>query len=1262
MVKLSILCWNVKGLNTKTKRVKCLDFMRRHGVDVACITESHLKIEDVSRMQNKTYKVAASSSAGSKTKGSMIMIRRNLDLVIEKTLTCQNDLGVGRLSLICTSVQGKKIAFVSVYAPSVYDPSFFPWLSAELLAFSDYELIVAGDMNAVLDVKMDRSSQMASVAQQQASNDLKAFLTNLNLFDAWRSRHPDVRDYTFFSASHKTFSRIDHIFLSHCLNTAVDSCSILPMTISDHNPVVMEIDVGLKIRKSPRWRLNTTLLQNESFLTEFQAGLIDFLSINRESVDDPVLVWMATKGFIRNFSLSFSSHLNKVRTQKTNMLEQQCQLLEQQLKSNYSQSVEDSLMAVKVELNDLLRRKAEFLIHRVRQKYYFHGSRPSKLLALKLKHCQKYSSINSIRSSEKGLVFDPKEINNLFKSFYQDLYSSAGTFEMEGCHQFLDNLDIPCLEQTESEELGKPISLEELHVAVKSLTRGKTPGPDGIPPELLLQFWDSLGPVLLEAIQAAVDQGYFHDHMNTALISLLPKKGKDHTECGNYRPISLINSDLKLYSKVLASRLDNYMGKLIHLDQAGFMKGRLAADNVRRLLHVIYQSSHKADSPSAALSLDAEKAFDRIEWEYLWVVMDKFGLGRKFIDMVKVLYRNPSAVVCTNGLHSDSFSVFRGTRQGSPLSPALFLLSIEPLAQYFRQHQIITPVQIKGSRHVISLFADDIILYMSDMEKSLNTLLPVFDKFEAISGYKINWGKSALLPLNSKAQKVVIPSMIPLKSDLVYLGINVSTSLPEIVKFNYEKIFKDVQRDLANWSKISGSLQTRISVIKMNILPRINFISMMLPLPPPTDYWKRLDGVLHKFMWDGKHPKIRFSTLQRSKLHGGLSLPNFKLYHQAFQLRPLKTWLDPSSLTSWRQIEEALTHPSRLQDVLFSTLPRKKYIIEFGPIINYTMKNFRIVEKQAKCDIRAHTHTPLWNNHGLTSGKKSFQCQSWTSRGIHTLGDLYGVNGLMSFQELCQLYDIPKSSFFLYLQLRSALRAYGVPWESNIQIHPIIKKLLISPFRGFVTFSYQWLSEANYSNIQIQTKWERDLAANCLDWDAIWENVFSASKNPNHQLIQFKFCHRAYWTPIDRFHAKQSTSLNCSLCNKGIPGTFKHMVWDCEEVHSFWREVTFILSELLELDIPLQPSLLLLNDDSQIECTEKQRKVCLAGLTAAKKLIVQRWLPPHKLPIKNWLLYFQDIIMMELSTARIHGARVSTIQMWERSARVVADLLASHVQ
>lgn len=133
------------------------------------------------------------------------------------------------------------------------------------------------------------------------------------------------------------------------------------------------------------------------------------------------------------------------------------------------------------------------------------------------------------------------------------------------------------------------------------------------------------------------------------------------------------------------------MDKLIHKDQTGFMKGHLAADNIQRQIHVIYETQ-QLKTPCAILSLGAEKAFDRLEWQYLWTVLERFGLGKGFVDMIHVLYANPTAMMSTNGLHSNPFPIFRGTRQGCDLSPNLFVLSLEPLAQHLRENQLITPI------------------------------------------------------------------------------------------------------------------------------------------------------------------------------------------------------------------------------------------------------------------------------------------------------------------------------------------------------------------------------------------------------------------------------------------------------------------------------------------------------------------------------------------------------------------------------------------
>lgn len=167
-------------------------------------------------------------------------------------------------------------------------------------------------------------------------------------------------------------------------------------------------------------------------------------------------------------------------------------------------------------------------------------------------------------------------------------------------------------------------------------------------------------------------------------------------------------AELKVYAKVLATRVESYLNKLVHHDQTSFVKSRLAGVNIRRLLHVIHFSKD-IDDPCAVLSLDAEKAFDRLEWQYLWEVLARLGFGRGFIEMVKVLYSNPTTVVTVNNILSTPFPICRGSRQGCPLSPLLFVLSLEPLAQSIRQHPYIEPINFCNTHHHIYLIADDMI-------------------------------------------------------------------------------------------------------------------------------------------------------------------------------------------------------------------------------------------------------------------------------------------------------------------------------------------------------------------------------------------------------------------------------------------------------------------------------------------------------------------------------------------------------------------------
>ena len=497
-------------------------------------------------------------------------------------------------------------------------------------------------------------------------------------------------------------------------------------------------------------------------------------------------------------------------------------------------------------------------------------------------------------------------------------------------------------------------------------------------------------------------------------------------ECANYRPISLINADIKIFSKVLASRLETVIGKLISPDQSGFLKGRLAADNVRRLLHIL-SATGKIPRGCGLLFVDAQQAFDRLEFPYLWKVLEKFKFGERYINMIRTLYVNPSARVNVGGGFSELFDIRRGVRQGDPISPLIFNLSIEPMAQLIRSCVRISPITVGDTSHSISLYADDTLVYMADVQRSLPVVLEILNDFGYLSGYKVNLSKSALMLVNIDRSEVTIPPQLMVTDEVTYLGIKISPSLSTIAKTNYSLVSRKIEDDINRWKHLPSSVPARIAVVKMNILPRVNFISSMIPLAPPVGYWKRLDTLLRKYIWNGKKPAIKWSVLQYRKSGGGWTLPNFKLYHWSFVLRSLNVWLDNDNTTSWKGLEWELLNRVRTPDFLLMGISTRKCDLYYGPIFSSLLQVFRAVEKFVGYESKWCKSSPLWNNNNLLSDRRPFVNRNWEQKGIRTLQDINGSVNILDFGDLLSKYGIDRHSLFFYFRVRSACRAYRVP-------------------------------------------------------------------------------------------------------------------------------------------------------------------------------------------------------------------------------------------
>lgn len=356
-----------------------------------------------------------------------------------------------------------------------------------------------------------------------------------------------------------------------------------------------------------------------------------------------------------------------------------------------------------------------------------------------------------------------------------------------------------------------------------------------------------------------------------------------------------------------------------------------------------------------------------------------------------------------------------------------------------------------------------------------------------------------------------------------------------------------------------------------------------------------------KFLWNGKRARIRSTTLQRPKLEGGLALPNFKFYHWAFQLQSMRTWTNVNSKVPWRVIEEAIAAPHRLQDLLYIKQKRRNSA-KLGSIVSYSLLVWGKVQTFLGNMPLFHKLSPLWNNPLILTADKPFAFPPWAAKGIQTLENIYGDNGLLSFQELRQMFDIPVNTFFLYLRLRSSLLACGLKCDTQMQTHPLSEWFSSRQWsRGWVTRIYNTLIRSQCKPRPITDIWDRELKNSEPNWQRIWSNINNTCRSLSHQLISLKIIHRCYATPYRLYRMSLLSSPECTLCSNSAVGTVLHMFWECDKVKALWTHVCDTMSKILWFTINPDPCLCLLNDDTVLNFKIIYRRNLFCAFTAAKK-------------------------------------------------------------
>ncbi|XP_020258606.1 uncharacterized protein LOC109835017 [Asparagus officinalis] len=417
-----------------------------------------------------------------------------------------------------------------------------------------------------------------------------------------------------------------------------------------------------------------------------------------------------------------------------------------------------------------------------------------------------------------SIISSDSAIKDSFFSFFSNLFGQAPASRLSPNWSTLypnENFDLSSLDL--------PFSPQEITEAVFDLNPDKSPRPDGLPILFFQRFWPVVQADVIEFIQGIYSHPQCLNNINYSHICLIPKK-EGASSPKDFRPISLINSSCKIFSKILTNRLKKVLHNLIDNSQSAFQAGKSSLDSFL-LGHEMVNFCSSGKKEVCAFKVDFYKAFDCVNWSFLLSLLKARGFGPKWCLWIQYILSSSKSAVLVNGSPTKFFRCFRGLKQGDPLSPLLFLLVADVLSKLLYRSAALgdlSDLNLKGQLNSIRLiqFADDTIIFSKATPSDMATLNAILHIFANISGLHVNHQKSNLFYLGKiphkgkKLAKILSCSVGSLPFS--YLGLPLKRG--SLSKREWQPLLESFTKKLSLWKNkslsIGGSFTKKLSLWK----------------------------------------------------------------------------------------------------------------------------------------------------------------------------------------------------------------------------------------------------------------------------------------------------------------------------------------------------------------------------------------------------------------------------------------------------------------